>query len=214
MDKITLTIAKREHAGNKNRFLRRDGVTPCHIYGNNVESEAIQADTAALEKVISTAGGTRLVALETKSKKPRMVFIREIQRTPVGSNLLHVDFYQVKMTEKITAKVPLHLTGEAPALKTKGRLLVHPLRHIDIESLPADIPASISVDISILSTLNDAIHVSDLKLDSAVTLLTDPDALVAKIGETSVKAEVEETVAEAETGVPSEDGSEESGGDS
>ncbi|MDV2989013.1 MAG: 50S ribosomal protein L25 [Dehalogenimonas sp.] len=198
MDKIVLSISQREATGQKNRFLRRDGFTPCHIYGHNIASETVQADSAALEHVIATAGNTRLVALEEAGKQPRMVFIREIQRTPVGSNVLHVDFYQVKMTEKLTARVPLHLVGEAPALKSKGRLLAHPIDHVDVESLPADIPASIAVDISVLATLDDAIHVKDLPLNKKVTMLTDPDALVAKVNEPTVKAEAEEAGATAE----------------
>lgn len=191
MDKIVLPIDKREITGQKNRFLRRDGFTPCHIYGHNIASETIQAESAALEHVIATAGSTRLVSLEAKGKKPRMAFIREIQRTPVEGNVLHVDFYQVKMNEKITAKVPLHLTGEAPALKSKGRMLAHPIDHVDVESLPADIPASITVDISVLATLDDAIQVKDLPINDNVTVLTDPEALVAKVNEPTVKAEVE-----------------------
>ena len=191
-DKITLSVAKRSVTGKKNRFLRRQGVTPCHIYGNSINSEAFQTETAELENVIATAGKTRLIALNTGVKKPRMAFIREIQRTPVGGELLHVDFYQVKMTEKITAKVPVHLTGEAPALKAKGRMLAHPQDFIEVESLPADIPASISVDLSVLETLDDAIFVKDLELGENVTLLTDPETLIAKVNETSVKTEVEE----------------------
>ncbi|MEN8615162.1 50S ribosomal protein L25 [Dehalogenimonas sp. THU2] len=197
MDKIEITLTERTVTGNKNRFLRRAGVTPCHIFGHNIPSETLQADTAALQHVISVAGKTRLVSMDTGAKEPRMAFIREVQRTPVGANLLHVDFYQVKMTEKITAKIPLHLIGEAPALKTKGRILAHPIAFVEVESLPAKLPASINIDISVLATLEDAIHVRDLKLDSAVTVLTDPDALIAKVGEISVKAEAEEVAAAA-----------------
>ncbi|AKG54335.1 50S ribosomal protein L25 [Dehalogenimonas sp. WBC-2] len=199
MDKIEIVLSPRTTTGKKNRFLRRSGVTPVHVFGHNIPSETLQADTAALQEVIKLAGSSRLIALDTGAKTPRMAFIKEIQRTPVGDTVLHVDFYQVKMNEKITARIPLHLTGEAPALKTKGRLLVHPVAHIEVESLPAKLPASISIDISVLTTLDDAIHVRDIKLDSAVTILTDPDVLIAKVNEISIKAEPEAaTVAVAE----------------
>ena len=208
MEKIALAVAKRDTTGKKNRFLRRAGVTPCHIFGHNIASETVQVDTLALEQVIATAGSSRLVSLEFKGKKPRMAFVREVQRAPVGSTILHVDFYQVKMTEKITAKVPLHITGESAALKAKGRYLTNPIDHIEVESLPADIPASVTVDISGLETLDDAIYVSDLGLDKAVTLLTDPETLVAKVAEAHVKPEAEELEGAAETGEAAEESGE------
>jgi len=189
MDKIVVTLSPRTVTGKKTRFLRRSGVTPCHIFGHNLTSEALQATTAELERVVAVAGHTRLVALQTEGKKPRMAFIREIQRTPVGGNLFHVDFYQVNMDEPIKAEIPIRLVGEAPALKTKGRILVHPMNRIEVESLPGDLPASISVDLSVLLELHDAIHVRDLAVEPEVTVLSDPDLLVAKVSEISVKAE-------------------------
>jgi len=189
MDKIVVKLSPRTVTGKKTRFLRREGVTPCHVFGHNLKSETLQATTAELERVVGVAGNTRLVALETEGQKPRMAFIREVQRTPVGGNLFHVDFYQVNMNEPITAEIPLRLVGEAPALKTKGRILVHPFGHVEVESLPGDLPASIPVDISVLKELHDAIHVRDIRVESEVKVLSDPDQLVAKVSEISIKAE-------------------------
>ena len=190
MDKIVVKLSPRTVTGKKTRFLRRAGVTPCHIFGHNLVSETLQASTAELEKIVALAGNTRLVALETEGqKKARMAFIREVQRTPVGGNLFHVDFYQVNMNEPITAEIPLRLVGEAPALKTKGRILVHPMAHIEVESLPGNLPATITVDISVLNELHDAIHVRDLKVEPEVTVLSEPDQLIAKVSEISIKAE-------------------------
>jgi len=190
MDKITVKLSPRTVTGKKTRFLRREGVTPCHVFGHNLASETLQASTAELEKVVALAGNTRLVAIQSEGqKKQRMAFIREVQRTPVGGNLFHVDFYQVNMHELITAEIPLRLVGEAPALKTKGRILVHPFAHVEVESLPGNLPASIPVDISVLTELHNAIHVRDLKLDPEVTVLSDPDQLIAKVSEITVKAE-------------------------
>ncbi len=195
MDKIAVKLSPRTVTGKKTRFLRRAGVTPCHIFGHNLTSETLQAATAELERVVATAGHTRLVALQTEGKKPRMAFIREIQRTPVGGNLFHVDFYQVNMNEPIKAEIPLRLVGDAPALKTKGRILVHPMSHIEVESLPGNLPASISVDLSVLGELHDAIHVRDIKVEPEVTVLSEPDQLVAKVSEISIKAEEVEVAA-------------------
>ncbi|MEL7562950.1 50S ribosomal protein L25 [Dehalogenimonas sp. 4OHTPN] len=202
MDKIAVKLSPRVTTGKKTRFLRRSGVTPCHLFGHNLASESLQAATSELERVIAVAGTTRLVALEAGGKKTRMAFVREIQRTPVGGDLLHVDFYQVNMDEPIKAEIPLHLTGDAPALKTKGRILVHPMGHIEVESLPAKLPATISVNLSTLENLDDAIHVRDLVVDPAVTILTDGDQLVAKVSEISVKAEEAEVVTPTAEGAP------------
>ncbi|XUX00309.1 MAG: 50S ribosomal protein L25 [Dehalogenimonas sp.] len=211
MDKIAVTLSPRTVTGKKTRFLRRAGVTPCHVFGHNLASETLQAATADLEKVVAMAGTTRLVALQTEGqKKARMAFIREVQRTPVGGGLFHVDFYQVNMNEPITAEIPLRLVGEAPALKTKGRILVHPMAHVEVESLPGDLPASITVDISVLNELHDAIHVRDLKVEPEVTVLSEPDQLIAKVSEITVKAEEVVTAAPvaaapgAEAAVPAE----------
>jgi len=201
MDKIAVKLLPRTVTGKKTRFLRSGGITPCHVFGHNLPSEALQAATPELERLIAVAGNTRLVALETGSKKQRMAFIREIQRTPVGNSLLHVDFYQVNMNEPIKAGIPLRLVGEAPALKAKGRILVHPMGHIEVESLPGNLPASIAVDISVLEDLHNTIHVRDLVVEPDVTVLSDPDQLVAKVSEITVKVEEIEVVAAPVAGV-------------
>jgi large subunit ribosomal protein L25 len=189
MDKIVIKLSPRTVTGKKTRFLRRAGVTPCHVFGHNLDSETLQATTAELERVVAVAGNTRLVALQTEGKKQRMAFIREVQRTPVGGGLFHVDFYQVNMNEPIKAEIPLRLVGDAPALKTKGRILVHPMSHIEVESLPGNLPASIAIDLSVLNELHDAIHVRDIKVEPEVTVLSELDQLVAKVSEISIKAE-------------------------
>ncbi len=206
MDKIIIKLSPRTVTGKKTRFLRRAGVTPCHVFGHNLDSETLQATTAELERVVALAGSTRLVALQTEGKKQRMAFIREVQRTPVGGGLFHVDFYQVNMHEPIKAEIPLRLVGDAPALKTKGRILVHPIGHIEVESLPGNLPASIAVDLSVLLELHDAIHIRDIKVEPEVTVLSEPDQLVAKVSEISIKAEevIAAPVAAAAEAAPAE----------
>ena len=129
--------------GKKVRFLRRQGTTPTHLFGHGIESLSLQCDTPKLQRIIARAGMTRLIALEVEGdKQPRSVFIREIQRDAYTGELLHVDFYQVKKTEKIKVDVPIILVGEAPAMKEKGRTLTHSLTSLSIECLPDKIPAS------------------------------------------------------------------------
>ena len=204
MDDLTLQVAKRNVLGKKNRFLRRQGITPAHLFGHNIESQALQCDTLQLKQIIAHAGTTRLISLRIDGEKqPKSVFVREIQRDAVSNQLFHVDFYQVKKGEKIAVDVPIILVGESPAMKGKGRMLTHGITSLSIECLPDRVPPQIEVDISLLEEVEQAIHVKDIVLDPDITVNADPEQLVVKVTEAVVKVEeveevVEEAVAEAE----------------
>jgi len=192
---LNIKTNKREVLGKKTRFMRREGTTPTHLFGHGIDSLSLQCDTAELQRIIARAGMTRLIALEVKGdKQPRSVFIREIQREPCSGELLHVDFYQVKSTEKIRVDVPIILIGEAPAMKEKGRTLTHSLTSLSVESLPDKLPPQIEVDLSPLEEIEQAIFVRDIILSPDVTVITDPDQMIARVSEARVVEE--EVVAE------------------
>ncbi|HEY87346.1 MAG TPA: 50S ribosomal protein L25 [Dehalococcoidia bacterium] len=198
MDSLTLIASKRDILGKKARFLRRKGITPTHLFGHNLKSLPLQCDTAELQRIIARAQATRLINLEIEGEKqPRSILIREIQRAEPGGQLLHVDFYQVRKTEKITVDVPIVLVGEAPALKEKGRLLTLGVTSLSIECLPAKLPSRIEANLSSLEEPEQTIRVSNLTLPPNITVITGPDQLVVKIGEAAVER-VEERVAKAE----------------
>jgi large subunit ribosomal protein L25 len=198
MDAIELKIVGREILGKKVKYLRRQGVTPVHLFGHGIESLALQCDTAELERVLERAGQTRLITLKlAKEKKPRTAVIREFDRDWQRGQLLHVDFYQVKMEEKIRLEVPIVLLGEAPALKSKLNMLDHELGTLTIECLPAIIPDSIQVDISSLTEPEQAIRVKDVVLDKDIAVLNQPDLVVAKISLRPVEKVEEKVVEEA-----------------
>jgi large subunit ribosomal protein L25 len=206
MDNLNLPASKREILGKKTRFLRRQGTTPAHLFGHGIESLALQCDTHKLQQIIAKAGTTRLISLGIEgNKQPRSVFIREIQRDVCNDELLHVDFYQVKRTEKIRVDVPIVLVGEAPALKEKGSILTHSLTSLSIESLPDKLPPQIEVDLSPLEEIGQAIHVRDIAFSPDITVMTDPEQMVVKVSEARV--EEEEVVAAEE--VPAEEAVEE-----
>jgi len=200
MEKIELEVANRVTLGKKVRFLRRQGVTPVHLYGHDNRSEALQCPTGQLKQVLTQAGHTRIISLKLDSeKKPRNVVVREVQREALTGKLLHVDFYQVKMEEKVKIEVPIVLGGEAPALRMKDNVMGQELDAITVECLPAHIPPSIEVDVSSLAEVDQAIRVKDISVDKEVTVLNDPEAVVVKIGLLHIaKAEEEEVPAVAE----------------
>jgi large subunit ribosomal protein L25 len=196
MRKLELEVSKREIKGKKVRFLRRGGLIPCNIYGHGMESQPVQVDVRKLAHVLSRAGGTDLISLKIKSADaPAKVLIREVQRNPMTGEPTHVDFYQVRMTEKLKAEVPLVFIGEAPAMKLKNVSLMHALTSLQIEALPDDLPHNIEVDISSLAVPEDAMHVKDLKISDKVTVLTDPEQMIIKVSE--VRKAVEEVPAAA-----------------
>jgi len=205
MDQIELQATNREILGRKVRFLRRRGIIPVHLFGRNVESLALQCEASQLQRVLAQAGKTRLINLKLdKAKSPRNVVIREIHRDPLTGELLHVDFYQVRMAEKIKVEIPIVLIGEAPALKSKDNTLFQELSHLTIECLPDHIPASVQVDLSSLTEAEQAIRVNSLDLDKEITVLNDPELVVAKISSRPRVEVVKEAVAEEAVEAPEE----------
>jgi large subunit ribosomal protein L25 len=197
MQSQSLKATTREVLGKQTRFLRRQGVIPAHLFGHNLESLALQCNTAELQPVLARSGTTTLINLTVnKEKKPRKVLVREIQRDTFGKVILHVDFYQVNEAEKLRASVPIVFKGESPALKAKGRFLMRPLTVLELECLPDKLPHEIVVDLSELKTEDQVIHVRDVILADGITLLSNPDQLIVKVGE-EAKATAEEAAAEA-----------------
>ena len=198
MEQIELLATTREILGKKVRFLRRQGITPMHLFGHDVESMALQCDTAQLQHILAQAGKTRLISFRLdKAKKPRNVVVREVQRDPRTGELLHVDFYQVRMEEKIRVEVPIVLVGEAPALKLKENVLAQELNSLTIECLPDEIPPSVELDMSPLTEGEQAIQVKDIVLGEEITILNDPEQMVVKISARPVERVEEVEVPEA-----------------
>ena len=204
MEQIELQATAREVLGKKVRFLRRQGITPVHLFGHEIESMALQCDTAQLKHVLAEAGKTRLVSLQLdKAKKPRNIVVREIQRDSRTGELLHADFYQVRMAEKIKVEVPIVLIGEAPALKSKGSMLMHELNKLTIECLPNQIPPSVELDLSSLAEAEQAIQVKDITLDEGIAVLDDPEHIVVRISVAPIER-MEEVVVEEVGKAPEE----------
>jgi large subunit ribosomal protein L25 len=199
MPEMKLTATKRDVLGKKTRLLRRQGLTPAHIFGHGLESQSLQCDTAELIKILAHAGTTRLLSLKIEGdKEPKNVFVREIQRDILNRQLLHVDFYQVKKGEKMQMDIPIVLVGEAPAMKGKGRLISRGINELKIECLPEKVPPQIEVDISGLLELEQGIYVKDIVLDPEITVHADPQQLVVKVTEVIIKVEEEKPVVTAE----------------
>jgi len=187
--------------GKKVRFLRREGLTPANIYGHG-ESAAIQLKTREIEHVLSHVPRMSLLSVNVQGGKPATVMVKAVTRKPTTGELYHVDFFQVSMTEKLRADIPITLVGEAPAVQMQNATILQALDSLHVDSLPGDLPPQIQVDISRLAEIDDAIYVRDLELPHGVAALVNEDELVVKalaptVEEEEVPAEAEEAEAEA-----------------
>ncbi len=194
-DKL-LKVTTRTTSGKKTRFLRREGITPAHLFGQGLESVAVQCQTIDLRRAIAQKGTTRLMGLKLDGEREaRNVFIREIQRDALSGELIHVDFYQVNEKRKIRVAVPVVLVGDAPAAKLKNSIIEQLMNEVEVESLPGELPPQIEVDISPLVGANQALYVSDIKTKPGVAIMAAMEQLIVKV---SAIAEDKVAVAEAE----------------
>lgn len=202
MDKIVLHAEKRKVTGKQVRKLRREGKLPAIIYGHKVEPTALSLDLKETTKILSTLTGSSLVTVSIEGKE-EAVLVREKQKDYIKGTLLHVDFQVVSLTEKLTTGVEVELTGIAPAVKDFNGVVVSGLPEVKVECLPQDLPEKIVVDISNLLKIGDAIYVRDLPAIEKVTILDNPDELIAIISATKEEEVVEVApVAEGELAEP------------
>ena len=205
MAEVKLAVDPREVTGKKVKALRRQGIVPAHLYGRDTDSLALQAQTADIVTLIKTAGRNAIIDLDIQGEgETRPVVLRGVQRNPTTDELLHVDFYQISLTEKLTADVPVVIIGEAPAVSVYGGVLLHNLNSISIEALPTDIPKSFDVDVSTLEELEDALFVRDLVVPAGVDVLAAPDLLVIKVSPPKLQMELEAEEAELAAAVAAE----------
>ena len=182
MEQIELQTNNRDILGKGVRFLRRQGITPAHLFGHGLKSLTLQCETAKLERLLAQAGATRLVSLRVNNEKmARPVLIREVQTESITGKLLHVDFYQVKMEETVEVEIPIVLVGEAPALEAKNNTLLRELNALTVECLPGKIPASLEVNVGSLTEPGQAIRVKDIAVSPDITILSDPEQVVVTV---------------------------------
>ena len=193
-----LKAEKRELLGKKVRRLRAAGVLPATVYGHNVNPLSIQIDARDFRLLLRSQGRTQLINLMVGDERPRPVFIKQTAVDAKRNALLHVEFFQANLREKVTTHLPLHFVGDSPAVR-EGGILLTLLDHVDIECLPDDVPAGgIEVDVSQITEINGTIHVGALSIPGNVTLLTPVDETVAKVDAPISEAALEEDLAEVE----------------
>jgi len=196
MEQILLNAEQRTILGKGVKALRRQGYVPAVMYGHRTDPISLQIDERELRHVLGVAGSNRLITLNIAGMaESRNVLVRDLQRDAINHAMVHVDLYEVIMTEKLTAQVPVALVGEAEPVKAGEGLLFQGLDTIEVECLPGDLPENIQVDLSALAAVDDAILVRDLRVGEGVEILTEPDEVVVKILPLEEEEVIEEVAA-------------------
>lgn len=197
---FTLQCQPRNAIGrSKVEELRKNGMIPAVVYGHKVEPQSIMVEVNPFMKVYTAAGESSLIDLIVSGGTPVKAIVHDIQRDALTNTISHIDFYQVNMSEKITAEVSLEFTGVAPAVKELGGTLVKNLSEIEIECLPGNLPHAITVDISSLKTFSDNIRVGQLSIPDGVKVINNANDTVAMVEEPRSEEELkalEESVSE------------------
>jgi len=189
---FTLQAEVREELGKEVNKLRKEGKLPAILYGHGIKNNQVTVNYKEFEVVYRQAGSSSLVDLVIGKQKPVKVVIQEVQRDPVSEDYIHADFYQVKMTEKITTEVSLKFIGESKAVKEEGGILIKTLDSLKIESLPQDLVKEIEVDISTLNSFDDIIRIKDLVIPSGISIREQLQDTVASVQPPRTEQELED----------------------
>jgi len=200
-EQVGLTAEKRTVIGKHVKQLRQQGWVPGVMYGHGFDSVPLRFEKRSLRHVLSKVGGSQLISINIEgNKQPEMALVRDVQRDPIRGSLLHVDFYRVRMTERLTAEVPLIVVGESPVAEAREGILLQGISSIEVECLPGDLVDAIEVDLTDLVEIDQALYVRDLAVPAGIDVLTDLDEMVARVVplEAEEVEEEEEVIPEAE----------------
>jgi large subunit ribosomal protein L25 len=194
----TLAAQHREITGKAVAHLRKAGQLPAVVYGHGVQSSNLQVDSHEFDVLRKRIGPNALVDLSVDGEAAQPVLIHDVQIHPVHRRPLHADLFLVRMTEELTVDVPLVASGESYAVEQLQGTLLHPTETVRVKALPDHLPQSIEYSVDSLVDFDAAVYVRDLSIPSDVTLLTDPDEIIAKVQAPRIEIEEEPVVEEGE----------------
>lgn len=195
---LQIRVDPRSVTGKHTKRLRAAGVVPGVVFGKRAGSVPVQLDAKALDQLYREAGRTSIVKVSVDGGETTNVVIKSVQRHPLTGRALHVDFFAPDLTQEMTVDVPLVFVGEPPAVEATGGFLLTSLANLRVKALPADLPHELTIDLTPLVDLESAIHVSDISVADNVTVLSDPEEIVARVLPPRVEEEPEPVVAEGE----------------
>ena len=187
---MDLTVTERDIAGKSPKALLKEGWIPAELYGHGVPNVHLSVAAKEFTKVYAAAGENTVVTLAI-GKEQRPAIIHHVERHYLSGQPAHIDFYQVRMDEKITAYVPIVFIGDSSAVREKSAVINKSMTEIEVEALPNDLPHDLTVDLSLLDDIDKTIYVRDIAVPKGVTILVDDDTAIA----TATAPRVEEEVA-------------------
>ncbi|MFH1366412.1 MAG: 50S ribosomal protein L25 [Patescibacteria group bacterium] len=181
MEELILKAKTRKIRGKENKKLRKNQTLPAVVYGHAIKSASVAVNYSDFQKVYTKAGESSLIDLIIDDRKPVKAIIQDIQYDAATGQIIHADFHQVTMTEKITTEVVLKFINEAPAVKELAGVLVKNMDRVKITCLPADLVHQIEIDLAVLKTFDDIIYIKDLKIPEKIEILEKSDEAVVKV---------------------------------
>jgi large subunit ribosomal protein L25 len=200
MSEITIEVNQREETGkNANRRLRASGFIPAVVYGGGKDSVSIQVQKQVIHDLLRREGGEHAVFLLklAGTDKSRHTMVRDVEIDPVSRQIIHIDFQRVLMTEKVKVMVGIELLGTPEGVKNEGGVMDFITRDVEIESLPGDLPAKLTLDVSALN-IGDHLEAKDLEIPEKVELMEEPGRVIVSVAHSRVSDVVEEAEAEGE----------------
>ena len=197
--KIELKAEKRAIVGRQVRQLRISGTLLAVLYGKGQESLAIQIPLQDFEKTLKLAGESTLVYLNVGSTTYPTI-IHDVARHPLTDQIIHADFYKVRLDEAIKADVPVVFIGESPAVKALGGIFIRNINELEVQALPANMPHEIEVDISKLMNFGDQVQIKDIIIKDA-KLTGGQEDIIATVQEPKSQEELDAELAEPTTDV-------------
>jgi len=177
-----LIVTSRDEKGSSNaRRMRRAGLIPGVIYSNGSKAREVSLPQHEFKLMLHHHAGEQMMVAIKLDGKDESVLLKDVQHAPLSGDILHVDFQEVSLTEKLKVQIAIELVGEAEGVITQGGVLDHTLYSVEVECLPSDILEKIEVDVSTLM-LGDVLTVKEIAIDtSKYEILLDGDTAVASV---------------------------------
>ena len=196
-EQVTLAAERRAVLGKHVKQLRQQGWVPGVMYGHGFEAIPLQFENRSISKLLSHVAGSQLISIQVADEKePEMALVRDVQRDVIKGTILHVDFYRVEMTERLTADIPLVIVGESPVTALHEGILLQGISAIEVECLPGDLVDEIAVDLSDLVEVGQGVYVRDLAIPSGIDVLTDTDEMIVRLMALAEEEVIEEVLEE------------------
>ena len=197
MTKNIVLSAKKRDVEEKMSKVKEVGDIPAVVYGPGYDSKSLKLNAIEFDKIYASAGNSTMVGLKVDSDEPIQIIIKDVQFNH-KNQIVHIDFYKIDETKKMTAPIALNFIGESEAVEVKKGILSKNLDFIEVECLPSELVSNIEVDLSALKNIGDSITIKDLALPEAFSIKNDDNDSVVSVVEPQKEVEPEPEVEKEE----------------